>query len=83
MNIMSYHLHCTLFVENMYVFGVLLTNIISDEIRVVFLDAVVQYSHNYTSSCVALSPGFFGIQVLMHWVGLQDTHEFSSPANLL
>lgn len=60
-----------------------LTYIIVDEIRVIFLNAVVQNGYHYTFPCVTLSPGFFSIQVLMHWVGLKDTAEFYLPANLL
>lgn len=38
----------------------------------VFLNAIVQDSHYYTSSCVALSPCYFGIQVLCRG-GLEET----------
>lgn len=60
-----------------------LTYIIDDEVRMVFLNAIVQDSHDYTSSCVALSPGYFGVQVLMGWGGLEETQGFYSAANLL
>lgn len=64
-------------------FSFILTYIIADEIRVIFFNAVVQNGYHYTFPCVTLSPGFFSIQVLMRWVGLQDTAEFYLPANLL
>lgn len=48
----------------------------------VFLNAVVEYSHHYTSSRVALSPGYFGIQVLVCWVGLQETQGFCLTVSL-
>lgn len=50
-----------------------MTYIIADKVRVVFLYAIVQDGHHYVSSCVALSPGYFSIQVLVRWVGLQET----------
>lgn len=66
------------------IFSLLLkTYIIADEIRVIFLNAVVQNGYYYTFPRVTLSPGFFSIQVLMRWVGLQDTVEFYLPVNLL
>lgn len=60
-----------------------LTYIIADEIRMVLLDAIIQDSHHDTSSCVALSPGYFGIQVLMYWGRLEKTQAFCSAVNLL
>lgn len=48
------------------------TCIIADEVGVVFLNAIVQDGHHYTPSCVALSPGYFSIKVLVRWVGLQE-----------
>lgn len=47
------------------------TYIITDEVRMVLLNAIIQNSHYNTFSCVALSPGYFSIQVLMCWGGLQ------------
>lgn len=68
----------------MPVFPLLLkTYIIADEIRMIFLNAVVQNGYYYTFPRVTLSPGFFSIQVLMRRVGLQDTVEFYLPVNLL
>lgn len=58
------------------------TCIIADQVRMVFLNAVVKYSHHYTSSRVALSPGYFGIQVLVRRVGLQETQGFCLTVNL-
>lgn len=52
-------------------FHFILTYIIADEIRVIFLNAVIQNGDHYTFSCVTLSPGFFSIQVLMRCVGLK------------
>ena len=64
-------------------FFVFFTYIIADKVRMVFLNAVVEDSHHYTSSCVALSPRYFGIQVLMCWAGLKETQGFCWAVNLL
>lgn len=50
-----------------------MTCIIADEVGVVFLNAIVQDGHHYASSRVALGPGYLSIQVLVRWVGLQET----------
>lgn len=69
--------------EFTFYFFVFVTYIVADEVRMVFLNAIIQDSHHYTSSCVALSPGYFGIQVLMCWGGLKETQGFCSAVNLL
>lgn len=60
-----------------------LTYIITDEVRMVLLNAIVQDSHHNTFSCVALSPGYFSVQVLMHWAGLKEKHVFNAAVNQL
>lgn len=60
-----------------------LTYIITDEVRVVLLNAIIQDSNYNTFSCVTLSPGYFHIQVLMCWGGLEETHVFYTAVNLL
>lgn len=49
----------------------------------VLLNAVIQDSHYNTFSRVALSPGYFSVQVLMCWGGLEETQLFHSAVNLL
>lgn len=60
-----------------------LTYIIAEEVRVIFLNAVVQDRHHDTSSCVALSPCYSGIQVLMCRGGLEETQDFCSAVSWL
>ncbi len=63
-------------------FFVFVTYIIAEEVRMIFLNAVVQDRHNYTSSRVALSPCYSGVQVLMCWGGLEETQGFCSAVSL-
>lgn len=53
-----------------------MTYVIAYEVGMVLLNAIIQDSDHYTSSCVALSPGCFCIQILMCWVGLEETKAF-------
>lgn len=53
-----------------------MTYVIAYEVGMVLLNAIIQDSDHYTSSRVALSPGCFCIQILMCWVGLEETKAF-------
>jgi len=48
-----------------------LSYIVSRQIRVVFLNAVVKDGHDHSSSCEALSPGLLNIQISVTGIILQ------------
>jgi len=64
-------------------FWIFFTHIIVDEVRMVLFNAIIQDGHYHTSSCVALSPGCFCVQVLMCWVGLEETQAICLAVNPL